>query len=154
MKRFWKENKVLIVLAIIILVAVIAMGVGLFTYFYNPDTDVYGNRLKGIENYPIDKNINETIKSSYENGVESVKVDIKGKIVYVIIDVDPETSKENARKYAETALTKFTEEEQNFYDFQFMMTSSKEKESEDKEKVYPILGYKNSSSLTIVWTNN
>ena len=151
MKNFWKENKVLIVLAIIIIVAVIAMAIGLFTYFYSKDTTVYGNRLNNIEKYPLDKELDQKIKALYESGVESVKIDIKGKIVNVIIDLSKESNKDQAREYASRALGVFTEDELNFYDIQFMMTCSNE---ENEEKIFPIIGYKNSSSQSIVWTNN
>lgn len=151
MKNFWKENKVLIVLAIIILGCLVLMAVGLFTYFYSQDTTVYGNRLNNIEKYPLDKELDKKIKSNYENGVESVKIDLKGKIVYVIMNVADKTTKDAAKEYASKALTSFTEDELNFYDIQFMMTC---KEETAEEKVFPILGYKNSSNQSIVWTNN
>ena len=151
MKNFWKENKVLIVLAIIILIAIIAMGIGLFTYFYSQSTTVYGNRLIGIDEHKLDEKLDEKIKANFESGVEKVTIDVKGKIIYVIMDVSKDVNKDTAKGYALTALNSFTEDELNFYDIQFMMTCSSE---ENEEKVFPVLGYKNSSSQSRSWTNN
>lgn len=151
MKKLWKQNKVLVVLAFIILIALVAMLVGLFTYFYKRNVSVYGNRLNGIENHPIEEKLDEKIKGLFESGVESVKTDVRGKIIYVIMDVAKDTPKDTAKGYAQTALSSISEDTINFYDIQFMMTCT----SEDKEeKEYPVLGYKNSSFQTISWTNN
>ena len=151
MKKIIKENKVLFALAVIILVALILIAVGLFTYFYGNNKDKYGERLNGKEEYVIKDTIAEEIKSLYESNVENVKVDIRGKMIYIIIDVANETDKTTAKTLANQALEKFTEEEKNFYDIQFLITCNKE---EAETKIYPIEGYKNSSSTNIVWTNN
>ena len=151
MKKIIKENKVLFALAVIILVALILIAVGLFTYFYGNNKDKYGERLNGKEEYVIKDTIAEEIKSLYESNVENVKVDIRGKMIYIIIDVANETDKTTAKTLANQALEKFTEEEKNFYDIQFLITCNKE---EAEPKIYPIEGYKNSSITNIVWTNN
>ncbi len=151
MKRFWKENKVLVVLAIIIFISLVLMAVGLFTYFYRQDVTVYGNRLNEIEKHKVDDKLDEQIKAKFEKGIEKVKIDIKGKIIYIIMDVSADTTKAKAKEYAQTALSIVPEDTQNYYDIQFMMT----KENEDKEeKEFPIIGGKSSSSSSIVWTNN
>lgn len=151
MKKLIKENKVLFVLAIIIIVSLILMAIGLFTYFYGNDKDKYGDRLNGKEEYVIKDTIGEEIKSLYDEKVENVKVDIRGKIIYITIDVANAVEKNTAKSLANQALEKFSEEEKNFYDIQFLITCTKE---EAEEKAYPIEGYKNSSSTNVVWTNN
>lgn len=151
MKKLIKENKVLFVLAIILIIALILIAVGLFSYFYGNNKDKYGDRLNKVEEYKIKDTISEEIKSLYDANVENVKVDIRGKIIYIILDVANGVEKNTAKSLANQALEKFTEEEKNFYDIQFLITCTKE---EAEEKIYPIEGYKNSSSINIVWTNN
>lgn len=151
MKRIIKENKVLFVLALVIIIALVIMAIGVFKYFYGTDTDKYGDRLNGIENHIIKDTISEEIKSLYGEEVESVKVDVKGKIIYIIIDVNNKVAKDDAKGYALQALEKFNEEDKNYYDIQFLITCKKE---EAEEKEYPIEGYKNSSNPQVVWTNN
>lgn len=151
MKKVIKENKVLFVLAIVIIIALIIMTFGLIKYFYSTNIDKYGDRLSGIENHTIKDTISEEIKSLYGPEVENVKVDIKGKIIYIIFDVADAVSKEDAKGLAIKSLEKFSEEDKNYYDIQFLVTCKKESA---EEKVYPIEGYKNSSNPQVVWTNN
>lgn len=151
MKKVIKENKVLFVLALIILISLILIVVGLLSYFYSKDGDKYGNRLDGIENYKISKTIDTDIKSLYESGVETVSVDIRGKIIYIIMDVSAGVSKTDARSYAIRALEKFTDEEKNFYDIHFTVTC---KNATEETTMYPMMGSKHAGNPQVVWTNN
>ncbi len=153
MKRKLKQNRVLLALAVIIIISLILMAIGLVSYFYGNNDDKYGDRLKDKDKYPISENISEEIKSLYEKNVNDVKVDVRGKIIYIILNVDKDTSSIDAQSYAESALEKFTEEELKYYDIQFMITCKDEEKEEDMELVYPLEGYKNSNSMVIVWTN-
>ena len=153
MKKKFKQNKVLLVLTLIIIISLVLMAVGLVSYFYGNNKDKYGDRLKDKANYPISENINTEIKSIYKNGVDEVKVDIRGKIIYIIMNVEKDTSSLDAQSYAESALEKFTEEQLNYYDVQFMITCKSEVVEEGTTAVYPLEGYKNSNSKIIVWTN-
>ena len=151
MKKLIKENKVLFVLALIILVSLICIGVGLITYFYSEDGDKYGNRLEGIDNYPISENISEEIRSLYESGVESLNVDVRGKVIHIVIDVSAGVSKGDAQSIATRALEKFTDEQKSFYDISFLITC---KNNTEETTMYPMQGMKNSENSQIVWTNN
>lgn len=153
MKRKLKQNRVLLALAVIIIISLILIAIGLVSYFYGNNDDKYGDRLKDKDKYPISENISEEIKSLYEKNVNDVKVDVRGKIIYIILNVDKDTSSIDAQSYAENALEKFTEEELKYYDIQFMITCKDEEKEEDMELVYPLEGYKNSNSMVIVWTN-
>ena len=153
MKRKLKQNRVLLALAVIIIISLVLIGVGLFSYFYGNNKDKYGDRLKDKDKYPISENISNDIKNIYDKGVNEVKVDVRGKIIYIILNVDKDTSVTNAQSYAESALEKFSDEELNYYDVQFMITCKDEIKEEDTELVYPLEGYKNSNSKIIVWTN-
>ncbi len=151
MKKLIKENKILFVLSIVILVSLIAIVIGLLSYFYKDDGDKYGNRLDGIENYPVSENAGSEIKALYDSGVESVSVDVKGKIIYVMLDVSNGVSKADAQGYAIKALDVFSDEIKGFYDIQFMITC---KTSSEETTMYPMMGSKHSGNNKIVWTNN
>ena len=97
MKKIFNENKTLFILAIIIIISLIFMGVGLIRYFYGSNKDPYGDRLRDKDEYPISENIGKDIKALYESGVSSVNVDVRGRIVYVTIDVINGTSKLDAQ---------------------------------------------------------
>ena len=151
MKKLIKENKVLFVLGVIILVSLVLIVIGLFSYFYSEDGDKYGNRLEGIEKYPISENIEDDIKSLYESGVESLSVDIRGKVIYLMFDVSAGVSKVDAQSIAVRALEKFTDEQKSFYDISFLITC---KNNTEETTMFPMQGMKNSENTQIVWTNN
>ncbi len=154
MKKVIKENKILFVLAMIILVSLVLIGVGLISYFYGNDSNSYGDRLKDKEKYPISESISTDIEGLFTKGVKSVVVDIKGKIVYVMMEVEKGTSKIDAEGYAVKALEKFTEDELNYYDLQFLVTCKDEEVSEGESKIFPIMGAKKARNSQIIWTNN
>lgn len=151
MKKVIKENKVLFILAVIVLVSLILMGVGLIKYFYSTNGDKYGDRLNDIEKHKLKSTLADDIKVLYEGGVETVSVDVKGKIVYIIMNVSDGVSKVDSQSYAVKALDVFSDEDKSYYDIQFMITC---KNASEETTIYPMEGYKNSSNTQIVWTNN
>ncbi len=151
MKKLIKENKILFVLAIVILISFVLIIIGLLSYFYGGNKDPYGNRLDGIEKYPISKNIDKDIKELLGDGVLELSTDIKGKIIYITMDVKDGTDKVTARGYATKALEKFTDEEKAFYDIHFTITCKNMKE---ESKIYPMMGSKSAKRTSISWTNN
>lgn len=151
MKKVIKENKVLFILAVIVLVSLILMGVGLIKYFYSTNGDKYGDRLNDIEKHKLKSTLADDIKALYEGGVETVSVDVKGKIVYIIMNVSDGVSKVDSQSYAVKALDVFSDEDKSYYDIQFMITC---KNASEETTIYPMEGYKNSSNTQIVWTNN
>ena len=151
MKKVIKENKVLFVLALVVIISLILIGVGLIKYFYSSSGDKYGDRLNGIEEHKLSDTLADEIKALYESGVETVSVDTKGKIIYVIMDVSDGVGKVDAQSYAIKALDVFSDDDKSFYDIQFMITC---KNASEETTTYPMEGYKNSNNTQVVWTNN
>ncbi len=151
MKKVIKENKVLFVLALIVIISLVLIGVGLIKYFYSSSGDKYGDRLTGIEKHKLKNSIENDIKAMYESGVEKVSIDVKGKIIYIIMDVSDGVSKVDAQSYAIKSLDAFSDEEKAFYDIQFMITC---KNISEETTSFPIEGYKNSNNTQVIWTNN
>jgi len=152
MKEKLKKNKVLLVLAFILIVCFIFIVITLFKYFYTGlDSSKYGDRLEGKETVELHSNLEKEIKDLYSSkDVDAVEVKISGRIVYVTINLTEVKKKADARVLAEKSIEKFSEREKQFYDIQLVITCKKEGNSEDK--VYPTMGYKNSSSSVVVWT--
>ncbi len=119
-------------------------GYGVYTWLFpNKGAPVYGDRLNGIDKVTLTdsylKEITEKIKE--DEKITSVKFDIKGKIINVIIKVTDEVDLVKAKIIPTTILSLFKEEEVAFYDFEVFI------ESDNAEKVgFPIIGYKGSSS--------
>ncbi len=154
MKKVIKENRILFILAVIILVSLVLIGIGLISYFYGNDSSSYGDRLKDKDKYPISESISTDIEGLFTKGVKSTIVDIKGKIIYITMDVESGTSKIDAEGYAVKALEKFKEEELNYYDLQFLITCKDEEVSDGESKIFPIMGAKKARNSQIIWTNN
>lgn len=155
MKKVFNENKTLFILAVIIIISLIVMGIGLISYFYGNNKNPYGDRLKDVDSHKISDSISSDIKSLYTEGVSDVSVEVKGKIIYIVMNVDDGVSKLDAQGYAVKALDKFESEDLEYYDVQFLITCEDEKVTdEDDKKVFPIAGARKAKNTQIVWSNN
>lgn len=152
-KKIWMENKVLLVLAIILIICVVIFASVAISYFYGSSGSVYGNRLDATKKVPLANSKLEKIKKDIETNeiVKSAKVNLKGKIVYIIINFKDNTKMEDSQKIAENVLESFTEEELKVYDLEFTISSES---SDEKFTSYTLMGAKNSNgSETISWSN-
>ena len=154
-KKIWEENKILFILAIILVACLIVLvGVSL-KYFYGSSNTVYGNRLDVTEKTPLkDETINK-VKSTLEENekVNSVKIIKKGKIVYISIKYVDDVKMDEAKKIAESSIELFTEEELGVYDIEYTIKSTITKEDKDN-KSYTLMGSKNANgSEGISWNN-
>lgn len=152
MKEFVKKYKYYLIILGFILIFLIIIGIFAKDMFFSSNGSVYGNRLDGIEDYPIsDEDISLVVKNLEDNDkVKSAKVRIQGKIVYVTIDYKDDVSLDNAHEIAEKSLLDFNNDIKSFYDFQYILTQDDEN-TEEEDKKFPTMGSKNVSSTTIVW---
>ena len=152
LKELWGKNKVLIVLGIILVICLVAIIIVTFSFFLGGNKGVYGDRLKDIDKHPV----TETLKSEYvtaleaENSVTSVSMDIKGKIIYIIINFASDTALNDAEALATLSLDKLGEDILSFYDINFTLKCEKSENSEG----FTILGAKNVAGSGLVWNNN
>lgn len=154
MKKFYKENRVFVILMGIALVC-IAIIIALFaSYVVKSSTnDKYGTRLNGIEDVRIeDEKIGEMEGKILEmTKVSDVKINVHGKIVYFTIDFQNDATIEEVKNAAINCLEFFEEEYLNYYALQFLITKSNLEESDAK---FPMIGYRNAGAATITWSNN
>lgn len=154
-KRIWQENKVLLVLAIILVVCIVVLvGVSL-KFFYGSSESVYGNRLDTIKDNPIkEENLNSIKATLKENEkVDNVNITVKGKIVYINIKYIDDVKMSDGKKIAEGTIDSFSESELENYDIQYTISSKLTKEDKDN-KSYTLMGSRNSNGLgEIVWNN-
>lgn len=146
-----KNNKVLLVLAIILLICFILIIVALFKYFYTGDNkNKYGERLEQIESHKLKENLESEIKKIYrEEEINKVEIKTSGRIIYLTLDISKVMKISDARSLALKSLDKFSDDEKKYYDIQFIITCESEGSSENK--IYPTMGYKNSASSIVVW---
>lgn len=167
MKRFYKENRVFVILMGIALVC-IAIIIWMFAgYVINSTTnDKYGNRLDGISDVKINNNKIAEMESAIleMTKVQDVTINIHGKVINFNIDFDREASLEEMQNAAINCLEFFDEEYSNFYTLQFINTKMVEETVETEvdgeivedvqDKTYTILGYRKAGATTISWSNN
>lgn len=152
MKRKYKDDRVFRILMLISLVCVIIIIIFGCVYFLGGTTkSKYGDRLDGISSYIIKDSVISEIKDEItkEKNVEEVKINLQGKIFYVIIYLNDGGKAIDGVNASTKALEKFSDEEKKFYEFQFIVT----KKNLSSDEVFPIMGYKNNISAGITWTN-
>ena len=146
-----QDNTMLWILIIILLVCFLLIGFLFYKYFYSGiSTSKYGDtRLEGIENYPLSENLESEINKLYkeEKSVNKVKVDVEGRIIYIIVDFKESIKVDSAKSIATKALDKIGEDNLKFYEVQYILTYSGEEENTN----YPVFGSKNANSLKVVW---
>lgn len=148
-KGFYQNNRVYCILMAVSLFCLALIATAIIIYFLNQTkTDVYGNRLNGIENIAItNEHKNEIVDYIKENeNVEKVELNIKGKIIYLTIFLT-DGKYEDAQNIAIKSLDKLTEDEKSFYDINFIFEKNTEEES-----IFPIMGYKKCDATIITWT--
>jgi len=163
MKKFYKENRVFVILMGIALVCIAIIAWMFVNYIIHSSTsNRYGNRLDGIKDVEIkDDKITEMETSILGmNKVQDVKINLHGKIVYFNISFEKETTIEEAQNVSISCMEFFEEDYLNFYDLQFLATIEDGKTvtegSEDGEetKDLAIIGYRKAGDTTITWSNN
>lgn len=154
MKKFYKENRVFVILMGIALVC-IAIIIATFTgYIINSSTtDKYGNRLDGIKDIAINKDKVDTMSEEIlaMEKVQDVVINIHGKTVNFNIDFANDANLEEIKNAAINCVGFFEEDYLNFYDLQFLVTK---KNLEESTENYPIIGYRKAGATQISWSKN
>ncbi len=151
MKKFYKENRVFSVLMLISITCVLIIFTLLILYFFKGQgTNKYGNRLEGIKEVKIaNKKIKEfETKLKEEKGIKETSLNIQGRIIYIIFKINKESSITEGINASLKSLELFSEEEREYYDFNFLV----DKEEKEEDEKFPVSGYKNAKSANIVWS--
>lgn len=150
LKSFYKRNRVFSILMIISIVCIIAIVVGLCTYFLGQTSkDKYGNRLDNIKDIKISADKQEEIKASISSkeSVKKANIDIKGKLIYITIVLSTGTHKDS-ESIAQSVLELFDEEIRNNYDIQYIFDNEDTNVTEN----FPVMGYIKAGNSAIKWT--
>ena len=143
MKELWRNNKVLIVLGVILLICIaIIIFVGI-TYFMKGNKDLRENT------YTIEKSYLQELDELYKKDESVIKtsIDVKIKTLSIMIYFKEDTKLDNAKKIVENSLENIKEDIFKNYDVSFILTSS-------GENKFTIMGSKNMTSQGLVWNNN
>lgn len=146
MKKLWKNNRVVFVLIIILIVCFISIVSVALTFFYAKDTSEYGNRLVDIEKHPVSNDFKASYKDNLLNNesVKEVSFNLKGRVIYINVSFDENIKLEDAQKLIDNSLELFEEDIISYYDINFVLKSDN----------FTIMGAKNTKNENISWNNN
>lgn len=121
--------------------AIVVILFYIFCSVFVGGSNVYGNRLDGIEKVELSsgdlKKVKESITAS--EFVDDAKVRVQGKIVYIDIIYKKEISVDSAKEIASKSLEEFSKEELEFYDFEYILTTT---DSDNDDSGFKITGTK------------
>lgn len=152
LKELWGNNKVLIVLGLILIACVVAIIIVTISYFFGGSSSTYGDRLKDIDKYPI----TDVMKKEYistlseDEKIDKVTIDVKGRVVYVTITYALDTPLLEAESKAAASLNEVDEDILAYYDIMFTLKC----EASENSEGFTILGARNVAGSGIVWNNN
>ena len=148
--KFIKKHKVLLIVTAICLILLVLMFFGIKNAFFaNAGNSKYGNRLEGIEKYPIE-NIDEIKKMLLDTEfVNDVKYTLEGRRMDFIIDVNDDVDLITSRSLADKIAEKLSDEIKAFYDIEVFLTSKNE-----ESELYPTIGHKHKTSAAFQWNVN
>lgn len=152
LKNLWVENRVLLVLFIIVVICFFVILGVCVSYFFGSSKSSYGDRLDGIKEVEISKemknNFVDTMKT--DELISDATFKTQGKIVYITLTFKDEVTLVEAQSKALASLASFEEKYQNFYDFHYTLKGNKTDTSEG----FLVMGAKNVNGTGLVWNNN
>jgi len=151
LKGFYRNNRVFVILMGVATLCMILILVVLFFYLTGQrGGNLWGNRLQGIESFPIvDTRLREIEEVISEiEIVDRASVRIVGRIVYINVFLNDGRASD-AQEIAMNSLEHFSEEELSFYDLHFAFAKTEDEE----ESEFPIMGSMKSTNRVIRWTN-
>ena len=145
--NFIKRNKKLLVVITVFLVALVA-GIQLKNILYPSGGAIYGNRLEGIKEVELAKDLDRQIQEKLKDFVSKVEVRTSGRIVNITMTVNGDVSASVAKDNSKKILELFAEKQLNYYDIQVFL--KKETDATD----FPIIGYKHQNKDGFTWTKD
>lgn len=152
LKNLWVENRVLLVLFIIVVICCFVMLGVCVSYFFGSSKSSYGDRLEGIETVQITDDIKNNFLDTMKKDelVSDVSFKAVGKVVYITLSFKENVSLVEAQSKALASLMNFEEKYLEFYDFNYTLKSNATETSEG----FLIMGAKNVNGSGLVWNNN
>ena len=151
-KKLWKENRILFVLFLILVICFIAICFVVLSYFVGTNKSVYGDRLKNKVKIS-EKEKKEFIKSLEEDEtIDKVTYRVGVRTIYITIKFNEKISLVEAESKAVTSLEKIKEKELKYYDVNFILLQ--DKVESDESKGFTMMGSSNVNGTGVVWSNN
>ena len=147
LKKILKKYKKIIILAITLIIIMVLAIVLYKTFFYsNREADIYGVRLRDLKQYEFKQKEREEVeqKANEIEGVGKAQINVKGRLIKVLVYFDDNVSTEEMKVKFGTILDYINDEVKSYYDITLYAKQDKEEDT-----VYPIIGYKHKSSAEV-----
>ncbi len=150
-KKMWNENRVILVLGFIVFLCLVIILAVMVQYFFGSTSSSYGDRLSDIADTPF----TDEEKAKIVEGFSSfqpiqVDVDVRGKIIYLIVQFDETVSLEDAKNVTVEVYNAIEEKYRLLYDF----NATIKQDASENASGYQLMGAKNVSSGNFIWSNN
>jgi len=152
-KKFYKEHRIFTILMSIVIVCIILIiTIAVQLFYFGNGNDKYGARCEGADQVEI----SDSRKSDFEANmttdgkVKIAEIKVQCKSIYIYFQFDESVNLDDAKGIALKSLESFTDEEKDFYDFQFTL----KKNSNDTIEGFLIEGAKNKNGNGLIWNNN
>lgn len=150
LKDIWRNNRILFVLFIILVICFIAIITVALTYFVGSENSPYGNRLDNKVELPNNFEKDMITKLKEDEEIQNANVRLAIRTIYVTIDFVPGVSLEKAQQKAVESLQEVDENIFEYYDFNYILTE----ETTEDNKGFTIMGARNSYGTGFIWNNN
>ena len=145
LKNLWANNRILLILGIILVVCIIAIIIVFLTYFVGTKKSVYGSRFDNMKTHIKEAEQNSYIQALEErSGVEKASLRVQGKTIYVRVIFKDDIKLDDAKKIIDSSLEKFSDDIKETYDMNFTI----------KNTSFVLMGASNSSGNGLSWNNN
>lgn len=150
--NFIKKHKKEFILFVIAVLIILFCGITFVVMWFAGSSDIYGNRLEGIEEVKLSdsyiKDIEGFIKE--KDFVTKVNHNLEGRLLSFMVTVSDEVDIETAKQVGTIVINNLSEDELKYYDIQLYLLDSNTKE----ESRFPFIGYKHKTSEGFIWSNN
>jgi len=151
LKKAWANNRVIIVLGIIVIVCIIIILGVMISYFVGTGKSSYGDRLVEIEKMAVkNEDKNRYLEKIEENElVDTVNFSVSGGIIYIKITVVEKASLVEAQSIATASLDQLDEDYLKIYDINFTIEQAKTETVDG----FLVMGAKNVNGTGLYWSN-
>ncbi|MBR5662278.1 MAG: hypothetical protein IKX00_01340 [Bacilli bacterium] len=145
LKNLWANNRILLILGVILIACIIAIIIVFLTYFVGTKKSVYGSRFDNMKTHIKEAEQNSYIQAVEErSGVEKATLRVKGKTMYIRVVFKDDIKLDDAKKIIDSSLEKFSDDVKETYDMNFTIKNSS----------FVLMGARNASGNGLSWNNN
>ncbi|MFV0275193.1 MAG: hypothetical protein ACK5HL_03015 [Bacilli bacterium] len=152
MRKFIKRNMLIIGMCCFLFLVFIFFMIVLSLFWPNKSVSLYGNRLDDIKKIELDSNLQTTLESNFSDYNVKSSYNIEGRLIDVSLKLNNYVDESKAMTdFSEIVLNSLSDEVKNYYDIELFITYVDAEKTEESDKSYVKIGYKNKNSSRMVF---